>query len=71
VREGLPPETIQTLERAKQAFDLPLALGFGLKHPSQLKALGAEPDAVIMGSALLKHLAEGGKAAAFMAPWLA
>jgi tryptophan synthase alpha chain len=71
VREGLPPETIQTLERAKKAFKLPLALGFGLKHPSQLKDLGASPDAVIIGSALLKHLAQGGRASEFMAPWLA
>ncbi|MDR2300591.1 MAG: tryptophan synthase subunit alpha [Deltaproteobacteria bacterium] len=71
VREGLPPETVQTLERAKKAFKLPLALGFGLRHPSQLQDLGASPDAVIIGSALLKHLAEGGRASEFMAPWLA
>ncbi|MDR3134907.1 MAG: tryptophan synthase subunit alpha [Deltaproteobacteria bacterium] len=70
-RETLPPEAIETLGRAREAFGLPLALGFGLKSPSQLKALGASPDAVIIGSALLKHLADGGGPREFMAPWLA
>ncbi|MDR2367878.1 MAG: tryptophan synthase subunit alpha, partial [Deltaproteobacteria bacterium] len=69
VREGLPPETLDTLARAREAFRLPLALGFGLQNPSQLTALGARPDAVIIGSALLKHLAGGGSAAGFLAPW--
>ena len=70
MREGLPPEVIKTLERARAAFDLPLALGFGLKYPGQLQTLGAKPDAVIIGSALLKHLADGGSPGEFIKPWL-
>jgi tryptophan synthase alpha chain len=69
VREGLAPEVINTLERARQAFELPLALGFGLKDPSQLKTLGVQPDAVIIGSALIKHLSTNGNCREFMAPW--
>lgn len=71
VREGLPPEVKDVLKRAHQAFNLPLALGFGLKEPGQLKGLTGEeaPEAVVFGSALIQHLKAGKKAFEFMAPW--
>ncbi|MDR1035333.1 MAG: tryptophan synthase subunit alpha [Deltaproteobacteria bacterium] len=70
VRAGLPPEAEETLRRARTVFGIPLALGFGIKEPSQLAGMESPPDAVIFGSALLRHLAEGGSARDFMAPWL-
>jgi tryptophan synthase alpha chain len=71
VREGLPPEVRDTLVRARGVFSLPLALGFGIKEPGQLEGLGGcLPDAVIFGSALLRHLKSGKDAASFMKPWL-
>jgi tryptophan synthase alpha chain len=70
VRDGLPPEVEDTLRRASEAFTLPLALGFGIKEPSQLKHFSVQPDAVIFGSALVKHLREGKSAKSFMEPWL-
>ncbi len=71
VREGLPPEVTATLRRAREAFSLPVALGFGLSSPDQLKAIepDARPDAAVFGSALIKHLAAGHSAADFMTPW--
>lgn len=71
VRQGLPPEVSATLARARQAFELPLALGFGLSSPKQVEAIEAEvrPDGAVFGSALIKHLEAGGSAAEFMAPW--
>lgn len=71
VREGLPPEVSDTLLRARQAFDLPLALGFGLKSPDQIRAIAgkARPEAAVFGSALIRHLETGGRAAGFMSPW--
>jgi tryptophan synthase alpha chain len=69
VREGLPKEAADTIRRAREVFSLPVALGFGIKDPAQLAALGADPDAVIIGSALLKHLGEGGSCRDFMRPW--
>ena len=69
VREGLPKEAAETIARAREVFDLPVALGFGIKDPAQLAALGADPDAVIIGSALLRHLAAGGGCRDFMASW--
>ncbi|MDR0881316.1 MAG: tryptophan synthase subunit alpha [Candidatus Adiutrix sp.] len=71
VRAGLPPEVSDTLKRARQAFDLPLALGFGLSSPAQLEAISPadRPEAAVFGSALIRHLEAGGSARDFMAPW--
>ena len=71
VREGLPKEAVETIARARSVFNLPIALGFGIKDPAQLEALGADPDGIIIGSALLRHLAAGGSCREFMAPWSA
>ena len=61
----------RAMRRARSAFKLPLALGFGLREPSQLEALSpdAQPDAVVFGSALLKHIDAGNSAAEFMGRW--
>ena len=70
-RGQLPPEVPQVLERARKAFALPVALGFGLKRPEQLEALPPDcrPDAAVFGSSLLKHLDAGSRAGDFMAQW--
>lgn len=70
-RQGLPPEVADTLRRARQAFALPLALGFGLREPAQLADVptDAKPDAVIFGSALLRHIDAGGHAGDFLSVW--
>ena len=47
-------------------FDVPLALGFGFQTPDQLDA---RPDAAVLGSALLRHIAEGKDAAEFLGKW--
>ncbi|MDR1607350.1 MAG: tryptophan synthase subunit alpha [Deltaproteobacteria bacterium] len=70
VRRDLSLEARASLARARAAFDLPLALGFGLSEPKQLAALNKSPDAVIFGSALMSHIINGGSVKDFMAPWL-
>lgn len=62
-----------TMRRARSVFDVPLALGFGLRHPSQLEALpeDARPDAAVIGTALLQHIEAGKAVADFFAPWKA
>lgn len=71
VRQGLPPEVASTLRRAREAFDLPLALGFGLSSAAQLQCIPPEdqPDAAVFGSALIRHLESGGRAGDFMRNW--
>lgn len=70
-REGLPPEAREALVRARKVFDLPLALGFGLKSPRQLDGLAPSeaPDGVVFGSALINHLKNGAPAREFMKLW--
>lgn len=69
-RDRLPVEAAETLARAKEAFNLPVALGFGIQTPTQLKDMPIKPDAVVFGSALLRALDNGGTAKEFMRPWL-
>lgn len=62
----------ETMRRARASFPgIPLALGFGLREPSQLEELppDAQPDAAIMGTALLQHIESGEPVEAFFRPW--
>ncbi len=68
-RTSLPPEVTDTLDRARRCFDLPLALGFGIRESKQLELYGDRLDAVIFGSALITHIREEGGAASFMSRW--
>ena len=72
-REHLPPEVPEVLSRVREVFSLPAALGFGLRSPGQLAALPEplRPDAAVFGSALLRHIDEGGAPADFMKVWRA
>lgn len=66
---GLPESIRAGLTAAKAAFDIPVALGFGLKHPDQLKALDGLVDAAVFGSALIRHIDAGGDSTGFMQVW--
>ena len=70
-RGELPAAVQDTLARAREAFNIPLALGFGLQHPKQLAGLSeaVRPDAAVFGSSLLRHLAAGGTAEDFLQKW--
>ena len=70
-RDRLPVQVVETMKRARSVFSQPLALGFGLRDPTQLAAIPVEarPDAVVFGSALISHLSEGGTATEFMSRW--
>ena len=57
------------LALARECFDIPLALGFGIKSPEQLKELSGLIDAAVFGSSLIRHLDAGGDSAGFMARW--
>ena len=69
VRRDMTAQAAETVWRAREIFNLPVALGFGIKSPDQVKAMPVQPQAAIFGSALLRHLDEGGSAAEFMIPW--
>jgi len=68
-RESLPTRIKEKLAEAKEVFDIPIALGFGIKHPDQLKEFDGLLDAAVFGSALIKHIEEGNTSDSFMEPW--
>jgi tryptophan synthase alpha chain len=45
--------------RIKRQTALPVCVGFGVKSPEQVQAIGAYADGVVVGSALVNALAEG------------
>ncbi|GAB7081371.1 tryptophan synthase subunit alpha [Megalodesulfovibrio paquesii] len=66
-RDSLPEPVKAQLALAGSLFPVPVALGFGISRPEQLENLPA--DAAIFGSALIRHIKNGGDAAGFMARW--
>ena len=44
--------------RIRQATELPIAVGFGVKSEDQVRALAGECDAVVVGSALTRRIGE-------------
>ncbi|MBE3582346.1 MAG: tryptophan synthase subunit alpha [Thermoanaerobacteraceae bacterium] len=63
-REELPPDLLSYMERVRRVTSLPLALGFGIGSPGQLKHLAPLGDGFVVGSAVVQALAEGGVARA-------
>ena len=52
-RSALPTGLGPYLKRVKQKLKQPLAVGFGISTPEQVRALGAHADIAIVGSAML------------------
>ncbi len=59
-REYVPASGRELLKRVRSLTELPLALGFGISRPEQVESLGDEGDAVIIGSAIVRLVEEGG-----------
>jgi tryptophan synthase alpha chain len=49
------------IERAKAAAELPCAVGFGVSSPEQAREVAAYADGVIVGSAIVRIVAEHGR----------
>lgn len=59
-RRELPPELIGQLRAAKAASKAPVVVGFGIGRPEQVKELAPHADGVVVGSALVRLLNDGG-----------
>lgn len=53
--DSLPPR----LEKLRTVTDLPLAVGFGISEAQQVRQVVAVADAAIVGSALVRRIADG------------
>jgi len=56
VKEALPSDLTQMLGQLRQQTKLPLAVGFGVSRPEQVRGLKGLADGAIVGSALVKFL---------------
>ncbi|MFT5679380.1 MAG: tryptophan synthase alpha chain [Myxococcota bacterium] len=63
---GLPADLADYLDRVRAVSPRPVLAGFGIRSGAQVAALSGHADGAIVGSALLKTLAEGGDAVAFL-----
>lgn len=57
-------EVAQRTEITRTATGLPVAVGFGVAGPEQARPIGEFADAVVVGSALVRRIAEAGDPAA-------
>lgn len=59
-RGALPPELPGQLAAARAASRAPVAVGFGISSPEQARALAPHVDGIVVGSAIVRELHEGG-----------
>ena len=57
-RATLPAELGEVVERVRAAADVPVAVGFGVATPEQVGEIGHIADGVIVGSRLVRAIAE-------------
>ena len=62
VRETVDDSARELAERVKAETRMPLALGFGISRPEHVRHIGRWADAAVVGSALVKVIAEHGQA---------
>lgn len=60
VRERLPERLAAMLAGIRLATDVPLAVGFGISDAAQARQVAKWADAVIVGSAIVDRIAQGG-----------
>ena len=57
-RTALPEGLVDRVQWLRTKTDVPILVGFGISTPEQAAAVAAVADGVIVGSALVKHLAD-------------
>jgi tryptophan synthase alpha chain len=57
-RAELPPELTDLISAAKQEADVPVAVGFGISTPDQAASVGRHADGVIIGTRLVREVAD-------------
>lgn len=61
VRSEITTDIGEMVSLAKKAKDIPCAIGFGISTPEQAKKMAASADGVIVGSAIVKIVAQYGE----------
>ena len=63
---AIPDEVLEYLDRVRAVSELPVCAGFGIRHAAQVERLAGHADGVIVGSALVDVIGQGGDPAAFL-----
>jgi tryptophan synthase alpha chain len=61
-RRALPAELVEEVRSLRRDVDLPVAVGFGISTPEQVSAVADVADGVVVGSALVRRIAESADA---------
>jgi tryptophan synthase alpha chain len=56
VRDALSESVVPTLERVRRASRLPVAVGFGISTPEQVRAVWQVADGAVVGSAIVARM---------------
>lgn len=57
-RRELPPELVENVGWLRKQTQLPICIGFGISQPQHVKLLSPVADGLIVGSALVRRIAE-------------
>jgi tryptophan synthase alpha chain len=57
-RTGLPVDLVESVGWLRTQTDLPICIGFGISGPDQVRHLAPVADGLIVGSAIVRRLAE-------------
>jgi tryptophan synthase alpha chain len=60
VQHEIAADLPESIARLREVCTLPICVGFGISTPEQARAVGAMADGVVVGSALVRALDEGG-----------
>jgi tryptophan synthase alpha chain len=60
-RTQLPPELVDNVGWLRTQTDLPICIGFGISRPEHVKLLAPVADGLIVGSAIVRRIAEADK----------
>lgn len=60
-RNELPTELADNVAWLREQTDLPVCIGFGISRPEHIKALAPSADGLIVGSAIVRRIAEAGE----------
>ena len=59
-RDQLPQEIVDNVARLRGETELPICIGFGISRPEHVRMLAPVADGLIVGSAIVRRVAEAG-----------
>ena len=63
-RTTLPPEIVDNVAWLRSQTPLPICIGFGISRPEHVRMLAPVADGLIVGSAIVRRIAEAADQAA-------